>query len=260
MRGGELSSRAIQQGLKPQLIGLRIFYRRAMSSTMDVAHRQAERGAPEGTVVLAEEQTRGRGRFARAWVSPAGVNLYLSVILRPRLTELNQMNMAAALAVVRTIKRSTSLSPMVKWPNDVRLGGRKVCGILIESSFSGEEVQYAVVGIGLNVNLDTDLHQELAPIATSLMKETGKPLPRTKVLHYLLEEFDSLYRSLKEGISPRQEWIAHLETLGQQVQVRWGQQAVEGLAKAVDAEGNLMIEGADGSLTTVLAGEVTLRQ
>ncbi|MBI4233665.1 MAG: biotin--[acetyl-CoA-carboxylase] ligase [Chloroflexi bacterium] len=259
MTFSDMSVEAVRQGLATRIVGQRLLYCPQVTSTMDVARQEAAAGAPEGTVVLAEEQTAGRGRFQRRWVSPPGANLYFSVLLYPSLEELHRLNMAATLAVVRAVQVTTGLYPSIKWPNDIRLGGRKLCGILIESSLEGSAVRYAIVGIGVNVNLDTSQHPEIASIATSLSKERGGPVSRQVVLRAILEEMDSLYCSLKGGESAREEWVLHLETLGKWVQVRWGEHVEEGLAHDVDLEGNLVLERRDKSRITVAAGEVTLQ-
>lgn len=259
MTTARLEAQAIQQGLDTKIVGRRVVSVLKTSSTMDLARREAEAGAIEGTVVLAEEQTAGRGRFQRRWVSPAGLNLYFSVVLRPALHELRRMNMAATLAVVRAIQAAAGLEPTVKWPNDVRLSGKKVSGILIEDLIQEERVRYAIVGIGLNVNLDPTLYHEIADIATSLMKERGEPVSRLLVLRALLREMDGLYVKLRRGESLLEEWTACLETLNRHVRVHGGGRDEEGVATGVDEEGNLLLRRPDGSIVTVIAGEVTLQ-
>jgi BirA family biotin operon repressor/biotin-[acetyl-CoA-carboxylase] ligase len=260
MQEGSLSVESIQAGLNTSVIGRRVICLSSTTSTMDEARREAEAGAPEGTVLVAEEQTGGRGRFQREWVSPAGANLLLSVLLRPSLSQLPRLNMAATLAVVRAIRGVTGLSPRVKWPNDVLLGGRKTCGILIESRLEGDGVAYAAIGIGLNVNFDPGVHPELAATATSLMREMGAPVSRLETLRRLLRELDALYAALRRGGSLHQEWRGLLETLGSQVRVRWGDQSEEGVAVDVDDDGSLVLERVDGSRVALPAGEVSLSE
>jgi BirA family biotin operon repressor/biotin-[acetyl-CoA-carboxylase] ligase len=226
---------------------------------MDEARRLAEQEAPEGTVVIAEEQTAGRGRFDRSWISPRGQNLSFSVMLRPTATQLPFMNMAATLAVSEALAELTGLVPTIKWPNDVRINGLKASGILIETSIEGGMVGYAIVGIGLNVNFDPSEFPEIAPTATSIIRETGQEADRTEVLRVVLEHFDDLYRAVKEGRSLTEEWSARLETLGRTVQIRWRDTVMEGRAESVDEQGNLVLTRADGSTFTAVAGEVTLQ-
>ena len=224
---------------------------------MDVARGLAREGAPEGSVVIAEEQNRGRGRFSRVWVSPPGLNLYMTVLLRPEKAQLPFMNMAAALAVYETVRGVTGIRPAVKWPNDVRIGGRKLSGILVETEFDGPRLDHALVGIGVNVNLDVSQHPEIAETATSLRSAAGREFDRSDVLHSVLSNLDRWYSRVRAGRPLTDDWAATLETLGRQVELRWRDQALEGLAESVDDDGNLTLLRADGARVTVLAGEVT---
>ncbi len=249
----------VSQELSKCLIGSSIVHRDVVTSTMDEARRLAESSVEEGTVIVAEEQTGGRGRFQRRWVTHKGLDLLLSVVLRPEATLLPQVNMAATLAVSNTVAESGGLVPTIKWPNDVRVGGRKISGILVESVSGRGGVGHAVVGIGLNVNTDTSADSEIADTATSIAMETGHSADRTDVLVRLLRHMDRLYARAQQGHVLTAEWSAQLETVGQRVRVTWGEKVVEGLAKNVDDQGNLVVEGADGARTTVVAGEVTLQ-
>lgn len=240
-------------------MGRHVLYFDTVGSTMDEAVALAEEGADEGTVVIAEVQTAARGRFDRRWVTAQGRDVTFSVVLRPRPAQLSQVNMAAALAVADAVLRLTGLAPTIKWPNDVRIGGRKVAGILIETAMEAEELRHAVVGIGLNVNLDPSEFPEISSIATSLLAETGGPMDRATVALALLECTDDRYAAVRRGRSLTDEWAARLDTLGQTVRVRWGERVLEGRATAVDESGNLQLTAPDGSTTTVVAGEVTLQ-
>lgn len=226
---------------------------------MDVARRKAEEGAPEGTVVLADQQTRGRGRFRRRWVSPPGTNLYLSIILRPTVDELRLLNMATSLAVVRAIRSTAGLAATIKWPNDVRLRELKVGGILIDSALSNGQMRWTIVGVGINVNLDPAEHPEIASIATSLAKEAGHPVSRMEVLAAFLEELNVLYETLRSREALAKEWKSFLDTLGKTIQVRIGKRIERGVAQDVDEAGNLVLVRSDGSIATLAAGEVTLQ-
>ena len=172
--GGELNAMhsidaaRVQSALSNSVVGHSIHYHQVLASTMDTARDLAHDGEREGAVIVAEEQNKGRGRFNRVWVSPPGLNLYFTVLLRPEREQLPYMNMAAALAVFDTVAGFAGLKPAVKWPNDVRVGGRKLSGILIETEFDGDRLAHALVGIGLNVNLDVSEHPEIADTATSL--------------------------------------------------------------------------------------------
>jgi len=226
---------------------------------MDDARREAEAGAAEGTVVLAEEQTKGRGRFDRAWVSPAGKNLYLTIIMRPPMERLRSLSVVTPLAVTRAVEETTSLAPRIKWPNDVLVDGRKLSGILIESEIAGESVKYALVGPGINVNFDVEQSPEIAKIATSIKGELGREASREQLLAAFLNRFEVLYEEAAKGDRVLEQWRSRLDTLGREVKVRFGEQIYEGTAEGVDRDGNLIVVKSDGGRVVVEAGEVTLR-
>lgn len=254
-----LAVEAIEASLRTAPIGSRIIYLPVVTSTMDIARQEAERGGEEGTVVVAEEQTAGRGRLGRRWVSVPGQNLSFSVLLYPSRWMCARLSVATPVAVARAIRRTCGLSPTLKWPNDVRVGGKKVCGILIETALQDAEVRYAIVGIGINVGFRPEEHPEVTALATSLEAELGKPVSREELLQAVLTELSLLYAHLKGWGDAWGEWQSSLETLGREVQVRWGEQVEEGVAEAVDGEGNLLLRRADGTLVTLAAGEVTLQ-
>lgn len=225
---------------------------------MDKARRLADMAAPEGTIVVAESQTAGRGRFDRSWLSRPGKDLLFSVVLRPKFSQLTYLNMAATLAVCEAIVGVTDLVPVVKWPNDILVRSRKISGILIETVVENEIQPYAVVGIGINVNLNPSEYPEISSSATSFMAEIGRDQNREKVLVAVLTSLDRLYARLCKGESLIREWRQYLETLGRQVQVRWKDHLLEGRATGVDDRGNLILSQKDGSTVTAVAGEVTL--
>lgn len=253
----DLDIPALEGALANRIIGHRIHHYDMIGSTMDEARRLALEGAAEGIVVIAEEQTAGRGRFNRAWVSPRGENLSFSVVLTPPASRLPYMNMAATLAVARTVAECAALKPTIKWPNDVRVAGLKISGILIETAIESEDAVCAIVGIGVNVNFDPSLYAEIADISTSLYRETGQRRNRTPVLRALLEQFDNAYAAARVGNSLTADWSAMLDTLGRAVSLRSRHDTIEGIAESVDEQGNLLVRQADGSLCMVTAGEVT---
>ncbi len=228
------------------------------SSTMDEVRARAETGAGEGLVVVADEQTAGRGRLGRAWVAPAGVNLYLSILVRPPLAAMKRLGMIAPLAVADAVAAVGGPEVSFKWPNDVRVGERKLCGVLIEGEFAGERPAFAIVGIGLNVNLDPTRYPEIAGLATSIARETGGPVSREEALAALLNAFERRYDT-EDGEGLRRAWRARLDTLGREVDVTFAGRTEHGIAEDVDAEGALVLRRADGATVTLPAGEVTLR-
>ena len=250
----------VERQLSTRSVGRRVVYATRTASTQDLARAQAEGEAVPGTVVLAEEQTAGRGRFGRVWVSPAGKNLYLTLVMRPELAGLRALGIVAPLAVALAIEDRTGLSPQIKWPNDVLIGGRKVAGVLIESELAGQTVRYSLIGIGVNVNFDIDPASDIGSIATSVKRELGHEVSREELLAALLNRFEELYEEAPRGNAVHAAWRLRLETLGRQVRVTFRDQVQEGVAEDVDGEGNLILRRADGCRITMEAGEVSLRE
>ncbi|HEY5640145.1 MAG TPA: biotin--[acetyl-CoA-carboxylase] ligase [Dehalococcoidia bacterium] len=253
----ELDLAAVERLLRTEEIGCRINYLATTPSTMDVARGEAANGAPHGAVVIAEEQTAGRGRFGRRWVSPAGKNLYLTLVLRPAAGRLRALSMMVPLAVCRAVEAVTPLRPVIKWPNDVLVGERKLAGVLIEGESSGAELTFALAGIGINVNDPID-DAEIAGIATSLLRELGEEVPRERVLAALLNELADAYYAPPEDV--RSGWRSRIATLGHTVRLTFRDETYEGTAEDVDDEGSLILRLADGGRRTFEAGEVTLRR
>ncbi len=245
--------------LDGRVIGGRLVHLGAVGSTMDEAAALADAGCAEGTVVLADEQTDARGRFDRRWIGGPGGNVAFSAVLRPELPQLSQLNMAATLGVASAVERIAGVEAAVKWPNDVRVGGKKLSGILIETSMRAKGLKHAVLGVGINVNLDTSASPAIAGTATSLMAEAGAPLDRAEVLRAVIEDVDDLYAEVRSGGSLTDRWASRLDTLGSTVRVRWRDSEMVGQATGVDEEGNLLLTGPDGSVRTAIAGEVTLQ-
>ena len=259
MKEDSLSPAAITRNLATKFIGQRVIYYPSLPSTMAVAREEAQNRAPEGTAVIADEQTAGRGRMGRVWRSPKG-SIALSVILYPDVGYLPSLIMVASLAVVHSIELVAGLKPQVKWPNDVLIADKKVCGILVESRVRGNIVDYSIIGIGVNINLDPAHLGEVLPPATSLSQELGREVSRQDVVRQLLLETDRLYLSLLAGGSVYEEWRDRLVTLGRRVTVTWAKTRYEGVAESVDRDGSLLLRRADGSLTRIVAGDVTLRE
>jgi BirA family biotin operon repressor/biotin-[acetyl-CoA-carboxylase] ligase len=233
-------------------------------STNDVLKELAATGAPEGTVVIADEQTAGRGRFDRRWLAPPGTCLLLSILFRPSLpaSQVSHLTMLTALAATDAIETLTGLKVALKWPNDLIVpaatGWRKLAGMLTETSFAGQEVTWAVVGIGINVNVPPAAVAELAADATSILAETGQETDRAALLQHLLAGVERRYARLRAGETPCAEWASRLATLGQRVQVDASGERYSGTAEAVDEDGALLLRTDDGHLRRLLAGDVTL--
>lgn len=254
----DLSPASITRRLKTRFIGQKVIYFLRLASTMDVARQEALRGAAGGTVIMAGKQTAGRGRRKRLWLSPPG-NIALSVVLYPTVSSLPYLMMIASLVVVHSIEAVTGLKAQIKWPNDILIAGRKVGGILIENEVKGNKVTYAIVGIGINVVLWPSDIAGISFPATSLDKEAGRSVEKTDVIVALLTEFERLYLALPEVKSIYQAWRDRLDTLGKRVYVISGGTRLEGVAESVDKRGALILRHTDGSSTSIVAGDVTLR-
>jgi len=253
-----LSPASITNNLETHFVGQRVIYYPSLTSTMEVAKQEAEKGAAEGTVIIADEQTAGKGRLKRVWLSPKG-SIALSIILRPSVVYLPFLIMVSSLAVAHSIEAVTGLKSQLKWPNDVLVNGKKVAGILIENNVQGDIVNYAVIGIGVNVNLKLSDFPEILPTATSLSDELGREVSRLALIRRLLVEIEKLYLALSTGGSIYQEWQDNLVTLGRRVHIKSGKTDYEGIAESVASDGSLLLRHPDGSLTKIVAGDVTLR-
>ncbi len=249
---------------KSPIFGRRIYYFRTTTSTQDEARRLAEGGAPEGTIVLAEEQTAGRGRLGRAWISPPGSSILMSIIFRPTLllTQAHRLTMITSLSIAEAIENLTPLKVAIKWPNDILLAGKKAGGILTEIQASTDRILYAVVGVGINVNVKVSesLLSHLAPYATSLSDELGYEFPRFVLLQEILSRLEENYQELKEGADFRAKWQARLYPLGQEVTVITPAETVEGIAIGVNEDGALLLATPNGEVRTIWAGDVTLKK
>ena len=252
----------LRMGLTTRTIGREIRYLAVTDSTNRQAYALGEAGADEGLVVIAEEQSAGRGRLGRHWVSPPGVNLYLSVVLRPPLPPhaAPQLTFLSALAVSRTIAAVTGLAPTHKWPNDVLLDGAKVAGLLNEMSAESDRIRFVVLGIGVNLNMTADqFPAELRAPATSLLIATGRPVARAQFARTLLAQLDALYAEfLLRGPAPiLAAWEAHCDLVGKPVSIEGqGTEARCGVVAGIDRDGALLLTLADGTVERILAGDV----
>lgn len=264
-----------------------IIYQPRLSSTNDLAKARATEGAPEGLLVITEEQTAGRGRLERRWWAPPGSALLTSLLFRPTVPPHNlgrarrespnggqrqpvqELVMLCALAAADAITDLSCLTVELKWPNDLMVGGRKLAGLLAESIFRGDQLEAVVVGLGLNVNTDFTNAPPFIAAATSLRLELGHPVDRLSLLRAYLDGIARRYARLKEGHSPYNEWSRRLATLGQPVTARLDNQAtaaqggppqyLAGVAQGVDADGALLLRTADGTVHRLLAADVSLR-
>ncbi len=220
----------------------------------------ASRGAPEGTVVVADTQTQGRGRRGRSWFSPAGQSIYTSIILRPPMApaQAPRITLMTAVAVARTL-RDIGLDARIKWPNDILVKGKKIAGILTEISTEMDLVDWVVVGLGLNVNTPADqMPPEIRPIATSMQIQKGRPVSRIELLCTLLENFETGYEQLKtEGFGPiMEQWRQMTDIIGQRVYVDVMETRYFGTVAAVDDDGVLILKDDQGRTRRIFSGDV----
>lgn len=257
----------VRDGLTTAVLGHRIEYRESVTSTNDLAKELARAGAPEGLLVIAEEQVGGKGRLGRAWASPPGVGVWMSVVLRPPLPpfEAARLTLCAAVAVAAAIRAVTGVPAGIKWPNDIVVQDRKLCGILTEMEADWDRVNFAVVGIGINVNTPAAAFPpELQATATSLLAAGGRPVPRAPLVRAVLVGLETAYRETVAGHFDRvlDRWRAFSATLGREVRilpVAAGQPELTGVAEAIDPDGALVVRLPDGERRRVLAGEVSIR-
>lgn len=258
----ELSLAKISQSLRTKVLGRNALYFPRLDSTNRLATDLARQGALEGTLVLADEQTTGRGRLGRRWLAPSGTSLLMSLVLYPSLAprEAPQLTMLSSLAVAAAIEEVTGLEVHFKWPNDLLVGGKKAGGVLTETGIEGEHLEYAVVGIGLNVNYDISQVPEIAPTATSLSQELGEDVSRLNLLGEVLLQIEERYQRLSEGESFHREWAARLDTLGKCVVVATPLETLEGWAEGMDADGALLLRQKGGEVARILAGDVRIKK
>lgn len=252
----EVEAATILDGLKTQVLGRHVLVYPVIGSTNDEAKRLAAEGAPEGTLVLAEEQTAGRGRQGRRWHAPPGTALLMSLVLRPPLSpdRAGQLTLALALAAAEAVEAETGLKVGFKWPNDLLVRGQKLGGILAELSVLGAALEWAVVGLGLNVNLDFAAAglDELVGQATSLSLELGRPVDRVRLLQTLLSRAEAYLATVYRGTSLHQQWNARLEQLGQPVVVQTRVGQVAGIAEGINASGAFLLRQNDGTAIEIV--------
>lgn len=235
------------------MIGSIIQRYETVTSTNDIARRLAEEGAVEGTVVVADEQTRGRGSRGRVWVSPPGANLLVSVLLRPNLPieRMGELTFVAAVAVAGTLHDCCGLDAGIKWPNDVQVCGKKIAGMIVETAKGA-----AILGIGLNVNW-TQMPEDIATIATSIALELGKPVDLDHVLKTMLADLDIAYGVYRARgfVRTLQDWRELEITTGSEVTVSIDGRSAHGLAVDIDEHGSLVIELPTGERKALLSNE-----
>jgi BirA family biotin operon repressor/biotin-[acetyl-CoA-carboxylase] ligase len=252
----------IKRNLKTKILGKEVLSYRTLGSTNQLAFRLAEGGVGEGTLIVSDEQTKGRGRMGRSWHSPPGVGLWMSLILRPDLPPFKApgLSICAGLALAQAIKALTGMDAKIKWPNDCLVNDLKVGGILLELSAELDRINFVIAGIGVNVNHQpSDFPKKLSSSASSVRIEYGEKIPRMKLLCMFMEKFEAIYLDFKRnGLAPQRHLIKRYSSLlGKKVVVRLGKEKIEGIAEDIDDNGSLVIK-AGKEMKVVRAGEVTM--
>ncbi len=259
--GAPFNGVEVSSGLSTEYIGRNIYFYGSLDSTNRKAFELGRAGEPEGAAVIADTQTGGKGRLGRRWESPAGVNLYTSIILRPAIPPRHAHNLTfvAAVAVAETVERFSPVRPTVKWPNDILLDGKKAAGILLEMDSEPDRVHFVVAGIGVNINMkEADLPETLRVKATSLYEIKGESTDRAGFAGVLYSGFEKWYKIYKEkGFSPVMEaWKGFFASVGRPVTVRSFDTVIEGVCLGVDADGALLVRTSTGAEERVVSGDV----
>jgi BirA family biotin operon repressor/biotin-[acetyl-CoA-carboxylase] ligase len=234
-----------------------------VDSTQSIAQQWIAKGAEEGALVLAEEQTGGRGRRGRAWHSPPGKGVWMSLILQPQipLQFMPQLTLLAAVAVCRAIGKLAQVPVGIKWPNDLLIRDKKVCGILLESKAEDERLVHVVAGIGISANLaPEDYPEHLSDIATSLLIESGRRIDRHELIGEVLLQFELLYDAyLQQGFEPiRLLWEALNVTVGRPLLIQQGNESIQAVATGIDKQGALEVRTPDGQTRIIYSGELEM--
>ena len=257
------NKRELEQGLKTKTMGQTIYFYEETDTTNNRARELALEGAPEGTLVVAEKQTAGRGRGGKVWESPLGSGIWMSLVLRPQImpAEASVLTLLCGLATAEAIEAETGLSAGIKWPNDILINGKKAVGILTEMDCEMSEVHFVIPGIGINVNT-ASFPPEIAEIATSLYLECGKTVSRRRLVHKVLERLEEHYETfLRTGsfAAMLEDYRKHCITLGKEVHVL-GREPFFAEALDITPEGELLVRRADnGKEEVVFSGEVSIR-
>lgn len=257
-----LNSAEIQHKLQTSIIGQKVYFFDYTTSTNDEARKLAIAGEAEGALIIAESQTAGKGRLGRQWVTLPGTGIWMSLILRPDIApiEASRLTLLAGLCVCKAVRKCTGLEALIKWPNDVYIHNKKICGILTEMNSELDKVHFIILGIGINVNVEV-FPEELRNVATSLQIEAGHPFIRKEIVQAFLEFFEKAYfQYVNKG--PNADFIEEYEslcmTIGHFVHVL-SRTPFDGKAVGIDKEGELIVEKENGERVVVFSGEVSIR-
>lgn len=254
----------ISEQLETTAYGRRVKYFKTCLTTQTIAHKEAQSGAADGTLIISEEQTAGKGRLARPWVSSSGRGIWMSLIIRPELApqQAPQLTLVAAVAIVRAIEEVADIQPVIKWPNDILLNGKKITGILTELQADPDRVKAIILGIGVNANQQLeDFPEELHSIATSLLMETGKKVDRAKLVAKIMqyvEQYTALY--VEKGFAPiKLLWESYATITGKRIRANMVKESVDGVALGISEDGRLELQLDDGTIRGIYSADIELR-
>lgn len=253
----------IKSGLQTRSWGQETMFFEEVDSTNNVAKKMAEEGAPHGRLVIAENQNAGKGRRGRTWSSPEGTGIWMTFILRPQIhpQAASMLTLVAAMAVRKAVYTETGLETVIKWPNDIVAGGRKICGILTEMSAELEWINYVVVGVGINANI-WKFPDEISDKATSLFLETGRTVDRSRMVSAYGNAFEEYYNRFVETGSLallKEEYNSYLANFHNQVKILDAGGDFVGISKGINDAGELVVTDAEGTERIVRSGEVSVR-
>jgi len=256
-----LEPEAILRGLEASRLGQRMHHFVELDSTNASAYRRAQEGGVEGEIVIAEGQSRGKGRMGRSWISPPYLNLYLSVILRPKLAPVHapQITLMSAVALAETLQSFIPFPPEIKWPNDILVEGKKIAGILTESCCEADRLLFVILGIGVNLNFPCDLMPEsIREVATSVLILTQRPVDRAAFTRGLILNLDRCYGEFEDRGFPSiaRRWEGFFRLRGKRVRVEMLGQEIWGRAVGIDGDGALVLEDDGGRQQKIIAGDV----
>lgn len=260
----KVTANEIQLGLQTKHIGRTVYFEESVESTQHIAAKLAYEGAEEGTIVVAEEQTAGRGRLSRKWHSPKGTGIWMSIILRPSIPvhHAPQLTLLAAVSVAQAIEKCTGVNVGIKWPNDILIQGKKAVGILTEMQADPDKINAVIMGIGINANQKQEhFDEEIQHIATSLAIESGKPIVRAELMQQIFLQLEKLYEEyLQNGFSViKILWESYAVSIGKEINARTMRETITGIAKGITEDGVLLLEDHEGKVHHIHSADIEIK-
>lgn len=260
----KVTANEIALGLQTEFLGRTIYFEESVESTQQIAARLAYEGVAEGTVVVAEEQTAGRGRLSRKWHSPKGTGIWMSMILRPTVLvhQAPQLTLLTAVGVAQAIEKYTNLSIGIKWPNDILINGKKAVGILTEMQADPDKINAVIIGIGINVNQKQEhFADEIQHIATSLAIEADEQFVRAELMQLIFLQIEKLYKEyLERGFGViKLLWESYATSIGKEIAARTMKETITGVAKGITADGVLLLEDKEGNIHHIHSADIEMK-